>query len=97
MELRSSGRADWTEAALAPTADGVEQGPDTLRPKGVWNSRSPSTLRGPPVTQSSMSETPMKISMAPLRSGSASWASFRQGELRMSSRLGGIVEAASVI
>ncbi len=77
-------------AALAPTAGFEVQGPDTLRPKGVFMRRSPSTFLGLSVTQSSISDTPMKISTGPPRLGSASSALVRQEALRMSSRLVGV-------
>ncbi len=80
------------EAAWVPTGDVAERGPEMLSSKGVLKRRSPLTLRGPSVTQSSMSNTPMKMSTTPPRSGSASEASFRAGVWRMARRLGGTVE-----
>ncbi len=56
-----------------------ERGLDTLRPKGVWNRRSLSTV------------TPMNWSTSPPRSGSARVTSWRAGELRIASRLDTVV------
>ncbi len=82
--------------AWVPTEEMEERGPDTLRPKGVRNRRSQSTLKGPFETQSSMSRTPMNWSTSPPRSGSARVTSWRAGELMIASRLEGtVVEMSS--